>query len=370
MSHINNNISSAKNDSMEQYRLIIPENLVNFKEIYSQVLKNKELKIDVEEVGDTLNFDSISVINRFEVLSNIENSKKLLDKMSVVENIAGNIRAICDDDKLHNAVHVLKEIVEFLINYKEIEGSIYFFDVAKGCVKEASLPDIYNSSFIEKLERLLSEGKCKNGTEVVLVNTTVKEVVIDKICYMKGSGVCRPWLEDLIYPIKGEISEKIRKCCKIGIQYNYDNKEMYKVITERYVRDMSRKQSNGEYSEKFGRQLSDKEAFCGTEKTVYKATRVINRILKPIIVGKEGKGVIFPWLEFIDYVVKNVDERERSENFSQEYLSELTGDLYKEYKFCSKYKRYCKEKEMTEEISERKRVEIGRFLSIDRNGVV
>ena len=158
--------------------------------------------------------------------------------------------------------------------------------MVKGCVREASLSDIYGISFIEKLERSLSEGRCKDSAEVVLVDIRVKEVVIDKICNRK-SEVCRPWLEDLIYPIKEEIAEKIRKCCKIGIQYNYNNKGMYKVITGRYVASMLKKRDNGEYSERFRSELPDKEAFCETEKTVCKTTRVISRILKPIIIGKE-----------------------------------------------------------------------------------
>ena len=63
MSHINNNISSAKNDNVKQYRLIIPKNLVNFKEVYNQVLKNRGFEIGVEEVGDVLNFNSVGKIN-------------------------------------------------------------------------------------------------------------------------------------------------------------------------------------------------------------------------------------------------------------------------------------------------------------------
>ena len=239
------------NENIEQYRLIIPDNLVKFKEVYSVILKKKETEVDVEEVGGVLNFSNISKINTFDIIADIENDRKLLEKANVVENIARNIRAICDDDNLHNAVYILKEIVEILINYKGIEGSIYIFDMMKGYLREASLPDICGSNFVEKLERSLNGGRCENDAEIVLVDITVKEVIIDKICNKKG--VYRPWLEDLIYPFKEEILERIRKCNKGGIRYNYDNKEMYKVITERYVTSMLKKQSNGRYSEGFGK---------------------------------------------------------------------------------------------------------------------
>ena len=360
MSHINDSVSSTKQDNIEGYRLIIPENLVKFKEVYSVVLKRKEVEIEVEEVGDALNFSSINKINTFDIIANIESNEKLLYKANVVANIARNIRAICDDDKLHNAVHILKKIVQILINYRGIEGSIYFFDEVKGYLREASLVDICSSSFIEKLEISLSEVESKNGAEVVLVNSRVKEVVIEKICDRRG--IYRAWLEDLIYPLKEEVLVRIRKCDKGGIRYNYESKEMYSEIANRYVTSMLRKRDNGEYNEGFGKQLPSRGVFCGTEKTAYKAMRVIGTILKPIVVDA-GK-IIFPWLELIDYIVKEAD-KVGGRILSQEYLSKLVGELYKEFKFCNKYRRYYKEKEITEEISERKRGEIVRFLSTD-----
>ena len=197
------------------------------------------------------------------------------------------------------------------------------------------------------------------------MDAKVKEEVIDKICDVNEVKVNRPWLEDLIYPVKEEILGKIRKCGEVGIRYNYEKKEMHKLIVRKYVWGMLEKQRNKEYSEEFVKQLPSKDAFYGTEKTAYKTTRVIISILKPIIVGKEGKEVIFPWLEFIDYIVKIIDKGEESRFLSQEYLSELIGEVYREFKFCSKYKRFYKDKEITEEISERKKVEIARFLSIN-----
>ena len=322
MSYINNSMKSVEGNNSEKYRLIIPKELVTFKEVYSSVLKKKKLEVDVDEVGDVLNFDSINRMSVFDIVGDIENKKKLLDKANIVESVARNIMSICNDDKLNDAVCVLKEIVDILINYKGIEGNIYIFEVVMGYLREASLREIYSSSFIEKLERSLNEGKYKNGVEEVLVSIRVKEVVIEKMCCRKVSSVYRPWIEDLIYPLKEEVVERIDKCRKVGIRYNYESREMYKMIENKYERNMLEKCGNKEYSEGFVKQLPDKNAFCGTEKTVYKATRVISRILRPIIKEGEGKEVIFPWLELIDYIEKSIDKRKESEDFSQEYLSE------------------------------------------------
>ena len=53
----------------------------------------------------------------------------------------------------------------------------------------------------------------------------------------------------------------------------------------------------------------------------------------------KSKEPIFPWLELMEYIVGYMDKREGGRILSQEYLSELVGKLYKEYKFYSKYRR-------------------------------
>ena len=349
MSQTNKDINFAINRNVEQYKLIIPEDLVSFKEVFRVALKSKELEIGVEEVGDVLNFNNIHKMGIFDIVADIESNDKLLDKANIVASIAVKIRSICNNEKLHKGVCAFKEVVEILINNKG--GGIYFFDVGRGYLREGSISEVCSSRFVEKLERSLSEEVSKNDEEVVLVDIKVKEEVIGKVCGVNEVKVSRPWLEDLIYPLRNEVLERIGKCNEVGIRYSYDNKEMNKVIVRKYVGNMLERDK--EYSEGFGMELPSKEIFCGTEKTAYKATRVISRILKPIMVSEEE--VIFPWLEFIGDVVEYVDKREGGRILSQEYLSELVGKLYKEYKFYSKYKRYYKEKEITEWISEIKK---------------
>ena len=352
MSYINNNIDSAESGNIREYKLIIPEHLVSFREVFVSVLRNKGVEVDVGEVWDALNIDKISRMSAFDIVADIGNDRKLLGRANVIASIAVKIRSICDDEKLHKAVCAFKEVVQILTNYKG--GGIYFFDIEREYLREGVISEVCSSRFIDKLEKSLSEGGCKNDEEeVVLVDIKVKEEVIGKVCDVNEVKVNRPWLEDLIYPLRDEVLERIGKCHEVGIRYSYNHREMHKVIVRKYVVNMLEKGRNKEYSEGFKRQLPSKEAFCGTDKTGYKTTRVISGILKPIMVGEEE--VIFPWLEFIDYVARNVDKLEGSEEFSEEYLSGLIVEFYRGYKFYRKYKRYYKDKEITERISEIKK---------------
>ena len=156
MCHINKDINSAESVDIGQYKLIIPEDLVSFKEVFVSVLKNKGVKVDVKEVWEVLNFDRISRMSVFDIVADIGDDKRLLDKAKVVASIAVKIRSICNDERLHEAVCTFKEIVQILINCKR--GSIYFFNVERGYLREAGISDICSSRFVDKLEKSLSEG--------------------------------------------------------------------------------------------------------------------------------------------------------------------------------------------------------------------